>query len=58
VAIAGVSPFWLLYAVHDALVKPMPNTPMAPSLAESWTVSADFRVYDFHLRNGPNSSLL
>ena len=52
VAIAGVSPFWLLYAVHDALVKPMPDTPMAPSLAESWTVSADFRVYDFHLRQG------
>jgi peptide/nickel transport system substrate-binding protein len=52
VAIAGVSPFWLLYAVHDALVKPMPGNPMAPSLAESWTVSADFRVYDFHLRQG------
>src|SRR5262245_36955747 len=47
VAIAGVSPFWLLYAVHDALVKPMPGNPMAPSLAESWTASADFRVYDF-----------
>jgi peptide/nickel transport system substrate-binding protein len=52
VAIAGVSPFWLLHAVHDALVKPMPGNPMAPSLAESWTVSPDFRVYDFHLRQG------
>ena len=25
---------------------------MAPSLAESWTVSADFQMYDFHLRQG------
>src|SRR5438445_455580 len=32
-------PFIVLYAVHDALVKPMPGQPMAPSLAESWTVA-------------------
>ena len=31
----------VLYAVHDALVKPMPGNPMAPSLAESWTMSKD-----------------
>ena len=40
----GVTPFWVLYALHDALVKPMPGNPMAPSLAESWTVSEDQRV--------------
>ena len=34
-------PFIVLYAVHDALVKPMPGQPMAPSLAESWTVARD-----------------
>ncbi len=52
VAAAGVTPFWILYAVHDALVKPMPGNPMAPSLAESWSLSADHRVYEFKLREG------
>jgi peptide/nickel transport system substrate-binding protein len=42
----------VLYAVHDALVKPMPGNPMAPSLAESWTVSKDGLVYEFVLRKG------
>jgi peptide/nickel transport system substrate-binding protein len=46
---AGLTPFWVLYAIHDALVKPMPGNLMAPSLAESWTVSADQRVYEFKL---------
>src|SRR5262245_39171864 len=45
-------PFIVLYAVHDALVKAMPGQPMAPSLAESWTVSRDGLVYEFVLRNG------
>src|SRR5438094_2646363 len=47
-----LTPFWVLYALHDALVKPMPGNLMAPSLAESWTVSADQRVYDFKLSEG------
>ncbi|MBI2156282.1 MAG: ABC transporter substrate-binding protein, partial [Candidatus Rokubacteria bacterium] len=47
-----ITPFWTLWALHDALVKTMPGKPMAPSLAESWTVSADQRVYDFKLREG------
>ena len=46
------SPFWLMYGVHDALVKPMPGNNMAPSLAESWTESEDHRVYEFNLRKG------
>jgi peptide/nickel transport system substrate-binding protein len=45
-----ITPFWVLYALHDALVKPMPGNVMTPSLAESWTVSPDQRVYDFKLR--------
>jgi peptide/nickel transport system substrate-binding protein len=45
-------PFIVLYAVHDALVKAMPGQPMAPSLAESWTVSRDGLVYEFVLRKG------
>ena len=46
------SPFWLMYGVHDALVKPMPGNNMTPSLAESWTESEDKRVYEFTLRKG------
>jgi peptide/nickel transport system substrate-binding protein len=45
-------PFIVLYALHDALVKPMPGNPMAPSLAESWTASPDGLVYEFVLRKG------
>src|SRR5499433_4435620 len=45
-------PFIVLYGVHDALVKAMPGQPMAPSLAESWTVSRDGLVYEFVLRKG------
>ena len=47
-----LTPFWVLYALHDALVKPMPGNMLSPSLAESWTVSADQRVYEFKLREG------
>jgi len=47
-----LTPFWVLYAIHDALVKPMPGNLMSPSLAESWTVSPDGRVYEFKLREG------
>ena len=47
-----VSPFMILYALRDALVKPMPGKFMAPSLAESWSVSPDGLIYEFVLRNG------
>ena len=47
-----ITPFWVLYAMHDALVKSMPGNLMAPSLAESWTVSPDQRAYEFKLREG------
>ena len=50
--IGQLTPFWVLYAIHDALVKPMPGNLMTPSLAESWTVSADQRTYEFKLRDG------
>jgi len=47
-----ITPFMFLYALHDALVKPMPGNAMAPSLAESWTVSPDGLSYEFVLRRG------
>ncbi len=50
--VGQLTPFWVLYAMHDALVKPMPGNLMAPSLAESWTVSPDGRAYEFKLREG------
>jgi peptide/nickel transport system substrate-binding protein len=47
-----ITPFKFLYALHDALVKSMPGNALAPSLAESWTVSPDSTVYEFVLRKG------
>src|SRR5947208_12864633 len=47
-----ITPFMFPYALHDALVKPMPGKSMAPSLAESWSMSPDGLVYEFVLRKG------
>src|SRR5467141_3091254 len=46
------TPFVFLYALHDALVKPMPGDDMAPSLATSWKESPDGLTYEFKLREG------
>jgi peptide/nickel transport system substrate-binding protein len=48
--VGQLTPFWVLYAMHDALVKPMPGNLATPSLAESWTMSPDGRNYEFKLR--------
>src|SRR5262247_3806004 len=47
-----ITPFMFLYALHDALVKPMPDGPMSPCLATKWNESADGLVYDLELRQG------
>jgi len=47
-----ITPFMVLYALHDAMVKPMPAGLNTPSLAESWTESKDGLVYEFVLRKG------
>src|SRR5437867_6887847 len=47
-----ITPFMVMYAIHDALVKAMPGNPTAPGIAESWTMSPDGRTYDFMLRKG------
>ena len=45
-----ITPFGMLYAIHDALVRPYPGQKMGPSLAESWTESEDGLIYEFRLR--------
>src|SRR5712691_8658001 len=47
-----ITPYMVLYALQDAIVKPMPGKALAPSLAESWTASEDGLSYDFVLREG------
>src|SRR5262244_4399725 len=47
-----ITPFMVMYALHDAMVKPMPGQPLAPSLAESWTASEDALTYEFVVRRG------
>jgi peptide/nickel transport system substrate-binding protein len=49
---ALITPFMILYALHDALLKPMPDNPMAPSLAASWSATEDGLNYSFELRDG------
>ena len=45
-----ITPFGMLYAIHDALARPYPGQKMGPSLAESWNESEDGLVYEFKLR--------
>ena len=49
---AQITPFALLYALHDGLVRPLPGERMGPSLAASWSESPDGLVYTFTLRPG------
>ena len=46
------TPYIFLYALHDALLKPLPGNVMAPCLAESWVESPDGLFYEFKLREG------
>src|SRR5262245_23913601 len=36
-----ITPFGILYALHDALVRPLPGQKLGHSMAESWKVSSD-----------------
>src|SRR5215470_13598992 len=49
---AQITPFGILYALHDAVMRPLPGERMAPALAASWTVSPDGLTYAFTLRPG------
>ena len=46
-----ITPFMVLYALHDAVAKPMPQGNPAPSLAESWSATEDGLSYEFVLRH-------
>src|SRR5215475_11279354 len=47
-----ITPFAVLYALHDGVVRPMPGEKIGNSLAESWSESPDGLVYEFKLRQG------
>ena len=47
-----ITAFGMLYAIHDAVLRPLPGHRIGSSLAESWTESADGRTYEFRLRPG------
>ncbi len=47
-----ITPYMVLYALHDAMIKPMPGSALAPSLAESWILTPDKLAYEFVLRKG------
>ncbi|MGE0224906.1 MAG: ABC transporter substrate-binding protein [Acetobacteraceae bacterium] len=48
-----ITPYMVMFAMHDAMIKPMPQGNPSPSLAESWTMSEDGLFWDFVLRKGP-----
>ena len=51
--VSGIAtPFMLLYALHDGLLKAMPNSPVDLSLAESHVLSPDGLSHEFGLRAG------
>src|SRR6516164_3618779 len=45
-----ITPYMVLYAIHDAMVKPMPDRSLAPSLAETIAVSDDKLSYEMAIR--------
>ena len=49
---AVTSPYIVQYALHDAIIKPLPGNPHVPSLAESYEVAPDFMSATFKLREG------
>ncbi|MBM3225268.1 MAG: ABC transporter substrate-binding protein [Candidatus Tectomicrobia bacterium] len=47
---AQITPYGILYALHDAVVRPLPGERMGAALAESWQESPDGLTYTFILR--------
>lgn len=47
-----ITPFGILYALHDAVVRSLPGKRLEPALAESWSETPDGLTYEFTLRPG------
>jgi peptide/nickel transport system substrate-binding protein len=47
-----ITPFMLMYALHDAMVKPMPGNGAEPCLAEGFKAAPDGLSYEFRVRAG------
>ena len=47
-----ITPFGILYGLHDSVVRPLPGGKTGPGLAEAWSESADGLTYEFKLRRG------
>ena len=47
-----ITPFLLMYALHDAMAKPMPGNAAEPCLAEAWKMAPDGLSYEFTVRAG------
>lgn len=45
-----ITPYMIMYAMHDAMIKPMPAGNPTPSLAESYKSSPDGLTWEFTLR--------
>src|SRR5437773_11211922 len=49
---AQITPFGILYALHDSVVRATYGSKIGPGLAEAWTESSDGLSYEFRLRRG------
>src|SRR5712671_6951357 len=47
-----ITPYMVLYALHDSMVKALPGKQQAPCLAESWSASENGLTHDFVIRAG------
>src|SRR5262245_25958394 len=47
---AQITPFGILYALHDSVVRATYGTKIGPGLAEAWSESPDGLTYEFRLR--------
>src|SRR6516162_5740585 len=47
-----ITPFMVMYALHDAMLKPLPGNMATPCLAESYAAAEDSLTYDFVIRPG------
>ena len=47
-----ITPYMVLYALHDAMVKALPGNLQAPCLAEKFAASEDGMTHDFVIRAG------